>query len=290
MITRENHKFRDNHCPIICKRYVIPPNTSLGTDAGNWHEDLELLVFTGGKGILSYGCENIVTASGDIVIVNPNVIHTIVTQDSSVEYICLIIGTSFCNDNFVDMNSTRFVNYLQDSHLTALVEELHGVFQRSTTNSNDIDKASCSDIEQLMIKRSLLLQILTHIFCNYRLSEANAPYNASTRECRKEIRDALEFAYRESHREISIDEVADLVQMSKFHFSREFKKATQQSFVSYLNLIRCEKAAILLLNPGISISTICSTCGFSSQTYFSRVFLRTMGESPMKFRKKNCKK
>ena len=290
MITRENHRFKDNHCPMICKKYVIPPNTRLGTDAGNWHEDLELLAFTDGNAIMSYGCESIKAVSGDIVVVNPNVIHTVVTQDSSVEYICLIIGTSFCDDNFVDMNSTRFVNYLQDSHLTSLIEELHGFFQKSNNESSDINSKSCSDIESLMIKRSLLLQILTHIFCNYRLSEKTAPYNASTRECRKEIRDALEFAYRESHRDISIDEVADFVQMSKFHFSREFKKATQQSFISYLNIIRCEKAAILLLNPNIPISTICSSCGFSNQAYFSRVFLRTMGESPMNFRKKNYKK
>ena len=85
---------------------------------------------------------------------------------------------------------------------------------------------------------------------------------------------------------ISVDEVADLCNLTKPAFCRYFKKATGSTFISFLNQYRISQAKRLLL-MGKNISETCYECGFESLSYFNRTFKKITSENPSEFRKRH---
>lgn len=84
---------------------------------------------------------------------------------------------------------------------------------------------------------------------------------------------------------ITVDEVAELCNLTKPAFCRYFKKATGNTFVGFLNQYRISQAMRLLL-MGKNISETCYECGFESLSYFNRTFKRVTSENPSAFKKR----
>lgn len=89
------------------------------------------------------------------------------------------------------------------------------------------------------------------------------------------------------HREggLKMDRLATSLHMSYGHLSRLYKKAAGRTIINRLTDIRLEKAVNLLENSGYSIREIAEKCEFSTQYYFSRLFKKKYGVSPLKYRK-----
>jgi AraC-like DNA-binding protein/ligand-binding sensor protein len=84
--------------------------------------------------------------------------------------------------------------------------------------------------------------------------------------------------------EISLNEVARIVNMSSFYFCKSFKRATSMTFTDYLARVRIEKVKNLLLNPHKRVSEAAYEAGFQSLSQFNRVFRRIAGEAPTAYR------
>jgi len=85
---------------------------------------------------------------------------------------------------------------------------------------------------------------------------------------------------------ITVDEVAELCNLTKPAFCRYFKKATGNTFISFLNQYRISQAKRLLL-MGKNISETCYECGFESLSYFNRTFKKVTEENPSEFKKRH---
>lgn len=72
--------------------------------------------------------------------------------------------------------------------------------------------------------------------------------------------------------------------LSKSYLSRIFKEELNCTFTSYTNKLRIEKSKAYLLNDDLSLADIAMLTGFDDQSYFTKVFKKTMGISPGKFR------
>lgn len=72
--------------------------------------------------------------------------------------------------------------------------------------------------------------------------------------------------------EITLEEAADVAALSKFYFTRYFKRQTGQTFHSYLNRVRIDKAKEYLVETDKTITDISLLCGFSSFNTFNRLF------------------
>lgn len=79
-------------------------------------------------------------------------------------------------------------------------------------------------------------------------------------------------------------DLASLFGMSRFQFSREFKKASGQTFQNYVTSFRIERAKMLLTKKGVLIADVASAVGFGDPAYFTRVFTRVVGISPSSYR------
>lgn len=93
--------------------------------------------------------------------------------------------------------------------------------------------------------------------------------------------------YLEQHydSEITLDILANCVNMSVTHFRREWLKLYGESALEYRNKIRISYAEKYLMSGYYSISEISRKCGFNDVNYFIRFFKKYMGISPGKYQK-----
>ena len=86
------------------------------------------------------------------------------------------------------------------------------------------------------------------------------------------------------HRKITLEEIASYASMNKTAFCLFFKKATNESFVAYLNVFRLQMACTMLTRSSKNISEICYAVGFTDIPYFNRAFKQRYGVSPTQYR------
>lgn len=95
---------------------------------------------------------------------------------------------------------------------------------------------------------------------------------------------ALQFMEENLEKNLSLQQLADYTGYSISHFSMIFKKHVGHSPLSYFNLLKIKKACCLLDTTEMKINQISSMMGFSDALYFSRLFTKTIGVSPKKYR------
>lgn len=90
---------------------------------------------------------------------------------------------------------------------------------------------------------------------------------------------------RSKETDLSLEAVAEEMQISPGHLSRTIKLRTGFSFVETLARIRIRKATILLNDPSVKLYEVAEKVGYNSQHYFSRAFRKILGVSPSDYRK-----
>ena len=92
--------------------------------------------------------------------------------------------------------------------------------------------------------------------------------------------------YIEAHadEELSLTQVAKVVNMNANYLSEKFKQVTGTNFVEYVARTRFANACDLLRKSNLRISEIAFAAGFQSLSQFNRVFKRFSGKSPTQYR------
>ncbi|WP_448672525.1 AraC family transcriptional regulator [Sphingobacterium multivorum] len=83
---------------------------------------------------------------------------------------------------------------------------------------------------------------------------------------------------------ISLNDVAELVNMSEVSFSRFIKKRTGKTFIDNLNEIRLGHATRMLIETSNTVAEICYLCGFNNISNFNRAFKRKKNCTPSAYR------
>ncbi|WP_079913076.1 AraC family transcriptional regulator [Paenibacillus sp. 32352] len=93
-------------------------------------------------------------------------------------------------------------------------------------------------------------------------------------------------AFLESHydRMISLDQLSEQLGLSKYHLLRTFTATVGISPNDYLNRVRIEQAMRLLHQTDWSVEEIAERVGYSSGSYFIKVFRKVTGRTPGSFR------
>ncbi len=94
----------------------------------------------------------------------------------------------------------------------------------------------------------------------------------------------ISYTFRESHRPISIEEVAELVSLTPSAFCRFFKLRTRKTYITFLNEIRIGHACRLLLTTHEPIGEICQETGFNNLSHFNACFRQSKNLSPKVYR------
>ena len=98
------------------------------------------------------------------------------------------------------------------------------------------------------------------------------------------IRKALRYIADHYSEHLTLERVAEEVQLSPSYFSTLFRQIVGTSFREYLCKIRVEESKRLLLSTDYSLADIAISMGFPDQSYFCKVFKQLVGITPGKFR------
>ncbi|MBD1379274.1 response regulator transcription factor [Metabacillus arenae] len=101
------------------------------------------------------------------------------------------------------------------------------------------------------------------------------------------ITKALEYIAAHYTENLTLQSVADTVHLSKSYFSLYFKKQTGRNFVDYLIELRIREAKRLLVKNESRIYDIALESGFKDVKYFSKVFKKVTGLTPMGYRERH---
>jgi AraC family transcriptional regulator len=85
--------------------------------------------------------------------------------------------------------------------------------------------------------------------------------------------------------DISLNELAGLLNLSRFHFCTAFRFATGQTPYEWLTIRRIERARDLLGNPTLRVTDIALAVGYSTPSAFSVGFRKVTGMTPTDFRR-----
>ena len=103
------------------------------------------------------------------------------------------------------------------------------------------------------------------------------------------IRKAIQYIRNHYAEKITLDSVAQEVYLSPAYFSRIFRQETGETFNAYLNTVRIEQSKKLLMDKSVRLIDISLMVGFDNQSYFTKVFKKNTGMSPLQYREKVCK-
>lgn len=95
---------------------------------------------------------------------------------------------------------------------------------------------------------------------------------------------ALEYMRVHCTERISLANVADNVYVSQWHLSKLINRHMNQSFLELLNIMRIERAKILLADPALRVHTIAEQVGYNDVAHFSKSFKKITGKNPGEYR------
>jgi two-component system response regulator YesN len=177
------------------------------------------------------------------------------------------------------LRSSLIKNYIFVDVILAtakLVDELGGEVDKVIPEINSIEAvlSSVNSVEQL---REQVHRIIS-IGLTYRDSHPNRHHGHLIRQAKEFI----EHHYADP--DLALNEVAARANLSASHFSAVFSQETRQTFKEYLTEIRITKAKELLRMTTLRSADIAYQVGYNDPHYFSSVFKRNTGVSPIEFR------
>jgi len=97
---------------------------------------------------------------------------------------------------------------------------------------------------------------------------------------------ALSYIASNYAEKLELSTAAKLCDLSRFQFSRTFKKEQGLTYRDFVIQTRIQRAAELMKRPTLSVTEAAFMAGFNDLSYFSRVFRRQLGVSPSQFRRR----
>jgi AraC family transcriptional regulator len=126
----------------------------------------------------------------------------------------------------------------------------------------------------------LAVHLIRHLFG---LGRATAATHSSFP--RRKLATVIDYIMANLDARPTVEQMAALVQLSPFHFMRQFKAATGLSPYQFLISRRVELAQHLLRKKRfVSLAEVAIRCGFSDQSQFTFHFKRMVGLTPGQFR------
>lgn len=157
--------------------------------------------------------------------------------------------------------------------------------------------SSCGKIEDLFDSFIIPLESITHAKTLNDISDSFYAIavlidNVMTKRISSRYFQAMEIAKKiindNYNKDINLDSIASQVFMSKWYFSKIFKRIIGENFISYLTNIRMSKAKELLTNnPEFKNYEVSEKVGFISVRYFSELFKKNVGVTPSEYRSKS---
>jgi AraC-like DNA-binding protein len=247
------------------------------------HEEYELNYILNGKGvrrIVGYHMAEI--GDTELVMVGGNIPHAWFTHHftgDSLHEVTVQFHHNLFDERFLQRNQLSAIrNLLQCSRQGVLFsrETIQKVAPRLEMLS------SATGFDSVLELLSILHELATSK--NMEILSKATPVEDKPDEKGQSMDKVISFIRQNYHKDITLKEIASLVNMPEVSFSRMIRKHTNRTFIEWLNDIRLSHASRLLINTTYTVAEISYMCGFNNLSYFNRVFRRKNGCTPRELR------
>lgn len=258
------------------RQQMILRNVASAKYGGDWHSTphahsyTELFYIVGGDGQFQINGQRFPVQTHQLVVVNPNIIHTEVSYDARpLEYIVLGIEGLELTDP--DSDEAQYCIFSFPPH-NGVLTCMQSILQEMQDRCPEYQTACLAHMDILMV------QLIRSASVSVTQAPSRFPAN---RQCAA-VRQYIEQHYKES---ITLDLLAEKASINKFYMAHAFKREYGVSPINYLISCRIREGKRLLSETDLSLSQIAAVLGFSSSSYFSQSFRSAEGMSPTEYRK-----
>lgn len=258
----------------------------------HYHPETELTIIEEGKGMLFVG-DNVTTyGKNDLILIGPNLPHEYrssidETPDYQSRNMSVHFRDSFPGNDFYKMPEAKIIHELLEQSKTGI--KFNNALVQVKVKNKMKKLFQSQGIERINSLFSILETMAYSSEQEY-LSSQNFIDSIDEGQDQK-MNKIYKYITANFKEPISIDRLAEEVNMTKTSFCRFFKRRTKKSFVHYLNEIRIGYACKLLYTESYTISQAAYESGFENISNFNKQFLKNKKKTPSQvlaqFAKKN---
>jgi YesN/AraC family two-component response regulator len=240
----------------------------------HYHDSYEMYYLLSGKRRYFINHQLFDLVAGDIILIPKNVIHNVLNSPGTAdnEYHERYLITPKEEQIPANLRACFKQNFYRlPVHVSARIREEIEEMQKSFALNDDYT---------LQAYEAHLTNILITL-----LRHGNTAQESPLTRISRVMQDAAAYIDRHYNRNITLSELAEQYSYTKEYFSCEFKKTTGHGFSEHLNHVRIVHAMELLADKSLSVSDVSEQCGFNDSNYFSLVFKKAIGLSPMQYRR-----
>lgn len=282
--------------PFYINRYH---HDSSNTPPEHSHEFIELVFVIEGSAKHVFEGKSYPIKTNDVFIINPGEIHTFkVEPGETLEIInCLFMSTLIQDSLLDELGVSQSIDFFYIYPFLDKVERFHHFINvggnyasrflailEGMIDENNQKKPNYTTLIRLQLIE--LLIILSRIYNEMQLSIGHSAVHKN--ESQTLVQRISGYLTRNYHQKISIPGICKLFSISPRHLSRLFKKETGYTVIEMLHKIRIEKAKTLLLETDHKVIDVAMMIGYDDPAFFSRLFQRSTGCSPGKYKEKEA--
>ena len=241
----------------------------------HYHDEIEILVVRAGVLYITINGAEYAIKDNSIIVISPRIPHATCTKAEG----CYCELIQFRLENYLgdNMNVGKYFNrFIQSSEMPFSLFKSCAISRVITELFTEYEK---KQTEYEMVIRSQLIQIIALLMRGGILPDS-IKYSEPIAKLLPSI------AYIEEHytEKITLEQIAAIQRLAPSYFCRLFKRASGTGFIEYLNFVRICKSERLLSDTDKSILEISFELGFSSVSYFNRLFKRYKNATPSEYR------
>lgn len=246
----------------------------------HWHTCVEIIMPTKNQMRLEYDGIPVTLHEQDILFICPGALHSLEACVGE-RYIFQIELSAVTHLKSIESFSTLLYPgiLITPAETPDVYDDIHRIM------NSIVDEYHSKGIFYEAGIYSLMLEMLVTMRRSpYAAGRQLGVSGSKQKEYLEKFMDVCSFIDEHCTEDLTLEDVADRAGFSKYHFSRLFKQFTSISFYKYLNQKRIEAAEKLLVNPGMSITEVSLSSGFSSMSSFIRMFKLIKGCTPTEYR------
>ena len=232
---------------------------------------------TKGYGTFKFNGKVYTLKQGDIFILLKGMkVEYVASIDDPWEYYWIGFSGSNANEylNRTSITNSYVANCEKNSKIPQIILNMCEISKTYNPSSSD-------DILLLKELYSLLYTLI---------EEFPKPFDYKDKELHTYIQDALNFINSNYMNSITVQEIADYVNLSRSYLYKMFIKNLGISPQRYLINLRMYKATLLLKSTKLPIGEVASSVGYSDSLLFSKTFSKHFSMSPLNYRNNQVNK
>lgn len=250
----------------------------------HWHNEFEIDYILRGSGEFICGDDKFAAREGDLVILPPNMLHAAYPNEAcDLVYDAFVFHPAMLGMGSNDRCTAECIYPLISGNIRIQIPIRPGAdtypeFMKSADLIFSCAKAN-QPKQDLLLKSELL-----RLFWLLEMSDDVISRQGTEQSYSERIRPVLEYMSANFREDISIDQLAGLLHLSKSYFMNSFKNAVGVSAIEHLTQLRINAACDALSETDKMISDISLDCGYTNLSNFNRQFKRIVGCTPYEYR------